>query len=143
MMRKRHLVFFILPLLIFVLWQTGCKKNSLTDNEAVYDIRGEWTITNYRTGGFTSIIKCTFSGNLESGTVTPESGEPGMYYVGMEHRYPVEFHFVVVEMEPELMPEKESKVAILFLGIPMQSKSYQPFTGFYQVFFSKKVVEKC
>lgn len=100
MMIKKRLVFFILTLLIFGLWQTGCKKGPLLDDEIVYDIRGEWTITNYRTGGFTSTIKCTFSGSLESGSVTPESGEPGQYYVGREHRYPVEFHFVVVEGIP-------------------------------------------
>ncbi len=93
MSKKRH-VFFILPFLVFILCQSGCKKNSLFDNEILYDIRGEWTIINYYSGGFTGTVKCTFSGNFDSGTVTSEFGESGTYSVGKAHGYPVEFYFL-------------------------------------------------
>jgi len=93
-MSKKRLVFFALPFLVFVLWQSGCKKGSLLDDEVVADIRGQWTIINYYNGGYTGEFKCTFSGTMDSGTVTTEFDVLGKYYVGRAYSYPVEFNFL-------------------------------------------------
>lgn len=99
LMNKKRLLLMIFPLLTFILWQCGCKKHSLFD-EIFYDIRGEWTIINHYNGLFTEKVKCTFSGNMDRGAVTPESGEPGKYSVGGGHGDQVVFHFGLIENEP-------------------------------------------
>lgn len=98
-MTKRRLLLNILLLLPLVLWQCGCKKSSLFD-DIFYDIRGEWKIINHYEGVFTEKVKCIFSGNMDAGTVTPDSGEPGKYRVGGNHGDQVVFHFGLIEDDP-------------------------------------------
>lgn len=87
-------VFFLIPFITLILCQSGCKKAPLIkDDEIFYDIRGVWTLNLNIGGSAYAKIKCTFSGGMDRGTVTPESGKPGTYVVGGNHGYQVEFDF--------------------------------------------------
>lgn len=99
-MGKKRWVLIILSFAVFILWQFGCKKNPLIGDEIFYDIRGKWTIIRHFNGVFTEKSICTFSGEMDSGTVTPESGVSGKYSVGGEHGYHVDFQFGAYDDNP-------------------------------------------